>query len=212
MNTTKSVILGVSCLLAGLAIGWNLTRQGVKTTDIRWKYGEAELVIDLEQDLASDETLLQKMFSRPFSAAGAEGWLREERDLYRADDPALVQQLDTVDYNAPVSTALRDLRNRRRGPWSYRTQEVNVGIPGGGNPRRGYANVCESGIFRNQTIELFLPDDPARKITVLATGRYRCPENYAFPDVQLNPADARELFGYGNFSKTERAAAIVVGE
>ena len=213
MSTAKVILIAGVCLLLGLAAGWGLTGTDAKRTDIRWKYGNSELVIDLEKDLASDEVLLAKIFSTDYSAAGARDWLKGQAQVYDYKDPAIAEPLATVEYDEPVSRSLRDLRNRRVGPWSYQIQEVNVGIPGAEfQPRLGHANVCESGIFRNRTIEVFLPDQPERRIKLEATGRYSCPEGYKFPDLQLNALDAEELFGFRNFSKLEPAAAIVVGE
>ena len=212
MNTL-SVVVAVSCLLGGIAIGFFLGGEdsAMTNTEISWKYGDAELVLDLDKDLASDETLLQKIFSEPFSEAGAEQWLKNEQGLFHPGDTDLAAEFAEIDYDAPISRELRDLRNRRVGPWSYRTQQVRIGIPDQAHqPFRGNANVCESGIFRNQRVELFLPDHPERRIVVTGSGRYHCPEGYQFPDIQLNAKDAEKLFGYSLFNKYEEAAAIVV--
>jgi muramoyltetrapeptide carboxypeptidase LdcA involved in peptidoglycan recycling len=72
--------------------------------------------------------------------------------------------------------------------------------------------VCESGIFFRKKIEVFLPDQPDKKITLQASGRYACPNGYKFPDIQLSREDAKKLFGYSDFSKYETAAAVVIQE
>lgn len=212
MDWTKGTILAVACLLGGIAIGFNIGGDdGLKNTDIRWKYGDSELVIDLEKDLADDKTMLGKIFSENYSRAGAVDWLKTEQSLFTATDPDLADAFEAIEFEAPLAERLRNLRNSRKGPWSYQVQEVKIGIPDiNDQPFNGYANVCESGIFRGEKVELFLIDRPDKRITVNATGRYSCPEGYNFPDVQLSSYDAKKLFGYNNFSKYERAGAVVI--
>ncbi len=213
MSTTNTIILAVVCLLAGLAIGWGLTGTEAKTTDIRWKYGEAELVIDLEKDMADDETLISKIFSEEYSAAGATNWLKKKHELFHFTDPELIDKLKELDYESPAAREMRKMRDKRIGPWAYQAQEVKVSIPEREvQPFSGYANVCESGIFFRKQVEVFLPSRPDKKITLQATGRYACPEGYKFPDIQLSREDAKKLFGYTNFSKYETAAAVVIQE
>lgn len=213
MSKATTAIIAVVCLLAGLAVGWGLSGTEAKTTDIRWKYGDAELVIDLEKDMADDETLMNKIFSKEYSAAGATEWLKGNRELYHFADTDLAGKLSGLDYDSPAARELRQLRDQRQGPWAYQSQEIKVSIPEREvQPFSGYANVCESGIFFRKKIEVFLPDRPDKKITLQASGRYACPEGYKFPDIQLSREDAKKLFGYDNFSKYETAAAVVIQE
>jgi hypothetical protein len=213
MSTTKTIMLAVVCLLSGLAAGWSLSGTEAKTTDIRWKYGSAELVINLEKDMADNETLMGKIFSKEYSAAGATNWLKFEHQLFHFTDPDLVEKLKELSYESPASRELRELRNKRVGPWTYQAQVVKVSIPEREvQPSSGYANVCESGIFFRKKIEVFLPDRPDKKITLQASGRYACPNGYKFPDIQLSREDAKKLFGYSDFSKYETAAAVVIQE
>lgn len=213
MSNTKVTIFTVAALLVGLAIGFNLSGTEAKNTLISWKYGDAELKIDLEKDMADDQTLLGKIFSQQFSAAGATGWLKETQGLFPFNDPALAKKLETLGFDDPAARELRSLRNRRVGPWAYQASDVKIGIPSRDvQPFSGYANVCESGIFYRKSVEIFLPDAPDNRITVQASGRYACPEGYNFPDIQLSREDALTLFGYDNFSKYEVAAAVVIQE
>lgn len=206
-------MLAVVCLLSGLAAGWGLSGTEAKATNISWKYGNAELVIDLEKDMASDETLMNKIFSKQYSAAGATNWLKDKHSLFHFADPDLAGKLSELEYESPAAREMRELREKRLGPWSYQAQEVKVSIPEREvQPFSGYANVCESGIFFRQKIEVFLPDRPDKKITIQASGRYACPDGYKFPDIQLSRQDAKKLFGYSNFSKYETAAAVVIQE
>ena len=213
MSNAKFIFAVVSALVVGVAGGYGLSGTDAKQTAISWKYGDAELVIDLEKDLADDETLLAKIFSRDYAAAGAREWLKGEQGLYRYDDPDLANQIRTLDYDDPASRELRQLRNRRLGPWAYQAQDVKIGIPARPDqPLQGFANVCESGIFLRQRIEVFLPDQPDQRISLVASGRYACPAGFEFPDIQLSREDARKLFGYSDFSKYESAVAVVIQE
>lgn len=213
MSNTKVTIFTVAALLVGLAIGFNVSGTEAKNTLISWKYGDAELKIDLEKDMADDQTLLGKIFSQKFSAAGATGWLKDEQGLFPFNDPALAKKLELLGFDEPAARELRALRNRRAGPWAYQAKDVKIGIPPRDvQPYSGYANVCESGIFYRKSVEIFLPDAPDKRITVQASGRYACPDGYDFPDIQLSREDALTLFGYDNFSKYETAAAVVIQE
>jgi hypothetical protein len=211
MSTTKTIMLAVVCLLSGLAAGWGLSGTEAKATNISWKYGDAELIIDLEKDMADDETLMNKIFSKEYSAAGATNWLKDEHSLFHFEDPELARKISELEYESPAARELRELREKRIGPWAYQAQEVKVSIPEREvQPFSGYANVCESGIFFRKKIEVFLPDRPDKKITLQASGRYACPDGYKFPDIQLSREDAKKLFGYTDFSKYETAAAVVI--
>lgn len=213
MSTTKVIILAVSCLLVGLAIGFNLGEGPAKQTAISWKYGDAELVIDLEKDMADDETLLAKIFSKPFSTAGAVDWLKKTHSLFQFNDPELAKKLEELTFEDPASRELRALRNRREGPWAHQTQEVRIGIPDRvDQPFSGYANVCRSGIFFNKTIGVFLPDTPDKMLVLKANKPYTCPKGYKFPDVQLCTDDAVKLYGHDAFDQYQTAAAVVLME
>lgn len=213
MKTVGIIFACVACLAAGIALGFNWQKGNARQTLIKWKYGDAELEIDLDQDLADDETLLGKIFSRDFSEAGALSWLKQEKKVYHFLDRALTTEFAKLDYDSDMADELRELRTRRLGPWSYQSDTVKIGIPDFvDQPGSGYCNVCQSKKYRGKTLKLFDLHDPEREITVEASGRYECPPNREAPDVQLNAADAERLLGFRNFNKYEYALALIVSD
>lgn len=212
MKTAGIIFACVACLAAGVALGFNWQQGNARETLIKWKYGDAELEIDLTQDLADDETLLNKIFSRPFSQAGALSWLKEEQRVFHAVDTDLADEFEALEYEADMSRELRDLHARRVGPWSYQSDTVKIGIPGDDvGPNQGQCHVCQNKKYRGTTLELYDLHNPLRKIRVIASGTYECPQNLQFPDLQLHPADARELLGFQHFNKYEYAVALIIG-
>jgi len=213
MDKNKIVIVLV-CLSLGFAIGvligWNLERSGTKRSNIKWKFGENELEIDLEQDLLNAPTMLGKIFSEEFSKNGAIGWLKNSYKLFHYTDPDLVNEFQRLDSEELVSVKLRDLSQRRKGPWSYALDTVLISIPAKEyQPEEGFANVCESGRFLRNKVQVFNLDQN-NSITLFASGKYACPDGLKHSDIQLNARDAKKLLGSKNFSKYEKGIALIL--
>lgn len=209
---SRNVMIGVacvSCLLIGLAIGFNLSKGNMRQTAISWKYGDAELVIDLDQDLADDESLLNKMFSQRFSTAGVVDWLKTTKRIYPFEDEGLINEFEDIEYDSRMAKNLRELSLLRKGPWAYQSDTISIGIPEN-PPSKGTCYVCADGKYRGKTIKLFDVDDPRQEITVVAVGQYGCPENLRAPDIQLRKSDAIKLLGYSSFNTYENAIALIV--
>lgn len=199
-------IIGLSI---GIAIGWGLLESGTKKTSIKWKFGQNELDINLEQDLINSTTFLEKLFSEDFSKNGALAWLKANQKLYHFTDPHIVDEYRELDENDIVSSRLRELSISRKGPWSYQWDTVLISIPAKEfQPRPGFANVCESGKFLRNDLEVYNIDQ-THSIKVTATGKYACPEGLKHPDIQLNVEDAIKLLGSSNFSKYETGIALI---
>lgn len=217
MTTTQSIIAVGVALLVGFAGGWALTGTDAKTSNISWKYGDSELVIDLEKDLATDETLLEKIFSTPYSSAGAENWLKTTQSLFPYDDPDLATRLADLDYDSVSARELRELRRKRVGPFAHQYQEVVLSFPGPEYTRLGKANACSNGIFYRKKVEIFLEDNPDRRITVEVLDPFTCTGRTTLSngrtvrsDIQISYADAHRLFGDEPLEKYMRAVAVVV--
>ncbi|PHI20453.1 hypothetical protein CEQ90_08305 [Lewinellaceae bacterium SD302] len=213
LKTAGIIFVCVACLAAGIALGFNWQQGNARQTLIKWKYGDAELEIDLDQDLADDETLLSKIFSRNFSEAGALNWLKKEENVYHFQDQDLTDEFAELDYESDMARELRELRNRRIGPWSYQSDTIKIGIPTlADQPPSGHCNVCQSKKYRGKTLKLFDLFNPEREITVEASGRFECPPNRQVPDIQLSAADAERLLGFSSFNKYEYALALIVSD
>ena len=213
MDKSKIVMIAVCLSLGfsvGMLVGWNLERSGTKRSNIKWKFGENELEIDLEQDMLDASTFLGKIFSEDFSKDGAVGWLKKTRKIFHYTDPDLVDELSKLEVEHLLSVKLRSLSQGRKGPWSYQFDTVYVSIPAKGyQPKEGLANVCESGKFLRNKVQLYNLDQN-RSITIFASGKYACPEGLKHSDIQLNAKDAKALLGSKNFSKYERGIALIL--
>lgn len=204
-----AISCGVS-LLIGLAIGWALLDSGTKSTDITWKFGENELKIDLKQDLKDVTTLLEKIFSKKFSKDGTLPWLKENQDLYLTTDVDILKKISALEFDGFVAKGLREISFEREGPWAYQIDTIRIGIPPKEyQPKRGFANVCENAKYFGERIKVFRLD-LSESIILNATGKYECPKQLKFPDIQLSHADAERLLGTKNFSKYENGMALVL--
>lgn len=211
LKTAGIIFACVACLAAGLALGFNLQKGNARKTQIKWKYGDAELAIDLDQDMANDETLLGKIFSRPYSEAGALNWLKTNQAVYRVEDTDLADAFVGLEYESDMARELRELHARRVGPWAYQSDTIRFGVPGGEyQPPRGQCYVCQNKKYRGQTVRLFDLHNAQRTVTLVASGTYECPPNLKVPDLQLNASDAQQLLGFSSFNKYEYALALIV--
>ena len=188
---------------------------GAKTATIEWEYEGNKLIIDLEKDLEDANVLLAKIFSEPFSKAGAVDWLKRIQGIY----PIIDSEVSFVDsaildlsFDGAAAKRLREVSERRMGPFAYQVDTVQVGFPTGASaPRVEEANVCDSGKYRRQTIRLINMVDGS-SIDVRASSIYACPPQLMYPDIQLNHDDAKRLFGDTVFQKYEQAIALIITE
>lgn len=208
---SKNIIITISAsFLTGIVLGWVLSGLGIKQADIKWKFGDNELDINIEQDLINVSAMLSKIFSEDFSKTGATEWLKEEHNLYKPNDPDIVSELLKLNYNDIVSKELREICHQRKGPWSYQLDTVTIGIPPKEyQPGQHFANVCENGKYFTKKIRIHSLDQ-LKSIEVIATGRYECPEQLKYPDIQLNSIDAMSLLGTENFSKYEKGIILIL--
>ncbi len=204
------IITGVTCLIIGIAIGWVIDNSGAKKTDIKWKFGDNELNLNLEQDLNNVSAMLEKIFSEDFSKRGTVAWLKTHQNLYEPGDVDIASKIAELNYKDPVSVKLRDVSAQRTGPWAYQMDTVKIGVPSKiSQPNTGFANVCENGEFFTKHLILYSMDE-SNSIEVKGTGKYACPKGLTkYPDIQLNAADAERLLGTANFSKYEQGIALI---
>jgi hypothetical protein len=204
------VITGIICLAIGIALGWTLLERGTQKADIKIKYGENELNINLDKNQVEAAKILEQIFSEDFSKQGTLKWLKDHQHLYQANDPAIIPEISSMNYEDIVAEKLRVMSIMREGPWAYQYDTVFIGIPDSAHqPRPDYANACANGKYFMQKIRIYSMDE-RREIEVVATGKYDCPARGRFPDIQLNPKDAEKLLGNVNFSQYEKAMALIL--
>lgn len=190
-----------------------------------WNYPGGSLEMEVEKDLRNPETMLSKVFEKEFSRAGAMDWLGKNYQVFsiekvapqieklcpdKPNEPLEERQrrLELCIKDHPVLAQLRSLSEHHKAPFQYIGEVIRVGIPEQENerPTDGHANACRLGGFLGKKIEV---TDLAskRSITVEVTGYYDCTGYSNFPDLQLNPKDAKSLFGRA-LQKYQTAMAV----
>jgi hypothetical protein len=207
---TTLLIVATFLIILTVLIIYLLGGAGKKKTEIKWNIMGQELSINMEEDLVDHKTLLNKLFSEDFSKSGAKEWLKKNQNLYELTDPEVVKQIASLDYDAIVAKELREMSIKRIGPWDYQFDTVQIGIPEvADQPVAGYASVCENGSYFNKRLKVYSLDQ-TKSIVVIASGRYACPKNGLFPDIQLNAVDAERLLGSSKFSKYQSGMALIL--
>ena len=200
----------VGVFVFGIALGWILDDIGGKAANIGWKFGESELTIDLKKDLSSPDVLLDKIFSEEFSRLGTTELLKLKYNIFPFCDPELVKKISTLSIDHPVSIELQKLADKRVGPFGYQVDTVLIGVPSSEDqPKQGFANVCETGKYRGRKIQI-CHRQTDKKIQVTGSGMYICPPELKYPDIQLNIADAKRLFGDIPLRKYEKAIVVIL--
>lgn len=189
------------------------------------------LKLNSKKDLKDPDAILNALFANASSRAASIDWLGSKQQIFALDDPKLIEAINSLCPNrnktdsgpkansrqrlaqclkSPCVQRLKELEKNHHGPFQDVGQDVSIGFPKRqqDRPQAGHANVCRDGDFVGST--LWLTDaDGQNGITVVATGRYPCPDS-TYPDVQLNPADARKLFPNRSWLNQEQGEAVVV--
>lgn len=206
------LVAAVSLIIGGAITGFYMSSGGNKKTEIKWTILGQELTLNMEEDLANHEKMLDKLFSEEFAMNGTKAWLKKYQNLYDPRDPELAARIAKMDYDEMISEQLRDISQKRKGPWAYQYDTIQIGVPAEADqPKEGYANVCENGDYYNQRLRV-LTMDQSKDILVTATGKYACPDGFKFPNIQLNAKDAERLLGTTNFSKYEQGIILILRE
>jgi len=190
--------------------------------------GGGKIHVRSERETLNFEALMTKLFSEDYSRNGLLGWLRDRKHLYSLETTELAEALKTklcdpiplepleerlakaADCaSKPAVDALRRLSSERVVPFHYVGLRVRAGIQAASphRPGKGRVNVCRTGRYVAQRLQIIDPITN-RVIEVQAGGTYECTVG-EFPDIQLDPEDANELFGRpaGRF---ENAIAVVL--
>ncbi|MFC2137111.1 hypothetical protein ACFLTE_02945 [Bacteroidota bacterium] len=212
MKNKNRIFLYITFLVIGIVIGYLINTLGITETTISWTYGDSKLEIDLKEDMEDSETFLEKLFSTEFSKEGTIGWLKHNKGLYKATDIDLANEIEKLTVDEPISEQLRKISQQRKGPWTYHIDTILIGVPPIVNqPKEGFANVCETGDYLGQKLKVY-DINQRNSIEVFATGRYECPSELKYPDLQLSAKDAEKLLGTSEFLKYETAIILIMNE
>ena len=162
--------------------------------------------------MEDSETFLEKLFSTEFLEEGTLGWLKHNKSLYKPTDIDLANKIEALSVNEPISEQLRKISQQRKGPWTYQVDTILIGVPPISNqPKKGFVNVCETNDYLGQKLKVY-DINQRNSIEVFATGRYECPIELKYPDLQLCAEDAERLSGTSEFLKYETAIILIMNE
>jgi len=213
--------------LAMWAIGRGVENPSGQTVTIVFP-GGGQIDVRSEREPLDYGALMTKLFSEDFSRNGVLGWLRDKQHLYsiqseeiaaglrtRLCDPIPSEPRELRQAKArecaekPAAAALRRLSFERAVPFHYVSHPVLAGVQAQKphRPGRGRVNVCKTGGFVGQRLQVFEPINN-RMIEVQAGGTYVC-EGGEFADIQLDPDDAKELFK-GALDRIQKVVVVVI--
>jgi hypothetical protein len=230
-----AVILGVILGVVTGALGLKAL-SGSSSTNIEMKIpGGGSLQLNAKKDFKDPATVLSALFAQDSSRQAAIDWLKSKEQMFAVSDPDLVSALQSLCpgklpggasepfqarqarlskcLDVPALKRLRYIAEHHRAPFEYIGQDVRIGIPANKSdqPDPNKASVCRNGDFANMEIEL---SDPVSKgsIQVTATGSYLCTGYTDYAQVQLNTAEAWDLFHRTVVGKYEKAVAVIIGD
>ena len=208
----KMVFGGVALLAIGLLVGRTMPQApAVEAVSITFP-GGASMELETSTPEVGHEALLEDMFADGTTRDAVVDWLRA-RDFFALEDPGLVDAIanricDPIPdsplarrtaaaqacADGPLAGALRDLAERRAVPFHHLGRTVRVAVPED-RPPRGSAAVCEGSELHGETVEL-TSGSGASLVVDASWGTYSCTEveGAEYPDIQINPFDAFEIF------------------
>ncbi len=227
MPWIDKIIPSAIALMVGVIVGRGLPSDPA-SQNVTWRFPGGSLTMHVKKDLSNPEVMLKRVFEEDFSRAGALHWLREKYRIFALEDLSLIEAIEELcpdipnePFEArqrrlegctkiPVVERLRLLAENRRPPFQYIGREVRIGVPEKEEhrPKDGHANVCRTKGYLGRKIELTNPAN-RNSIVVKATGSYPCTGFAKFPDLQLNPQDARAMFDRP-LQEYETAIAVVL--
>jgi hypothetical protein len=191
----------------------NLTNTSLKITG---PDGEGSLTLEMTGSGIDYKEVLEKLFSdTSFLKPAAIGWLEQQQKIYPIDSMNLVNavatqlcepipeqslwelriQKERECEEKPVVKQLRELARTKAMPFHYVGKVGAMGVPEDpqNQPKEQNANVCLNGEYYAKKLQVGNTHND-EVIEVQAFGSYVCTPAYRFPDIQLNPIDAKKLF------------------
>ena len=209
----KIVFGGVALLVIGLLVGRTIPQAPAEEAVSVTFPGGGAVVLATSTPEVSHEALLQEMFADGTTRDAVVDWLRA-RDFFSLEDDGLVDAIgnrlcDPIPESpltrrtaaaracadGPLASGLRRLAEQRAAPFHHLGVTVRVGVPED-RPPRGSAAVCEGSELEGRTVELTYGPTGGRLVVDASWGTYSCTEEEeaVYPDIQLNPFDAFEIF------------------
>ena len=224
----KMVFGGVVLLVIGLLVGRTMPQAPVvEAVSVTFPGGGA-VELPTSTPEVGHEALLEEVFAEGTMREAVVDWLRA-RDFFSLEDEGLVDAIgnrlcDPIPESplprrtaaaracadGPLASGLRRLAEQRAVPFHHLGVTVRVGVPED-RPPRGSAAVCEGSELQGSTVELTYGPTGGSLVVDASWGTYSCAEEEGaeYPDIQLNPFDAFEIFPRP-LARFHEAVAVIV--
>lgn len=190
------VIAGV-LLVMGLVFGYLMSRSNASKGKLSMKIGSASVDMNVENDLQSMKTLMDKVFKDENSRREMTALLGEFHKLYPVNDPKIVEEISKLSPESPVSKGLQNLCERQKGAFARQLNEIRLSFPLNAQFRDDEAVVCSGSDFFGRRIVIFDMNEE-KSVTLSATRSRPCqlssPEG-SKESIQITKGAAKELFG-----------------
>lgn len=188
------------------------------------------LNLSVEGEGVDYEKVLNEMFSNKFFRDGALGWLAKQQKVFPLESEELATKIGTElcepfpeepfevkirkkkqCADKPGVKQLRELAFGHKTPFHYVGNIGRMGVPerGQNKPTKGNANACKPGDYFAKRLQVGNTANTAM-VEVQVSGSYLCTDASNFPDIQLNPEDARTLFPDAKLNKTEPVVIVPI--
>lgn len=179
---------------------------------LRDSYGlyhkDSDLLIDNIRKEPGDSEFSKKMRELLFDSKGP--FEQSYHRYFDVSDVRIVGKINSLGYDHKVASRFREERDHARGIFEQRGIKVKIAVRPAEDILDGYAAVCEGSSYRGTDLLLLNPNDTSKTITVFSRNSFSCIKvGNAREDevilVQINPKDAKNLFGDIIFSSKENA-------
>jgi hypothetical protein len=204
MNKNQ-VIVGLAVLAVGSFIfAYLMSRPNAKKGSVNMSIGKVSLKMDVENDLQSIKSALDKIFADPNAKREAEATLAEFYKIYSIHDQRIIDAVAGLSPDDPISSALRELSNRQKGPFRRELKQVRISFPGGPSFGEDDAVVCSGSDLLGQKIYIYDTDEE-RSVLVTARNSRPCltPKAGNIENIQVTIKVGRKLFGDRPLQKFE---------
>jgi len=200
---------------AGVLVMFLVHQKDWDESILEIKLKEQAVKIQTKGHVVSLKEIVDAMFADDSKAREAMMLLREFRQVYRFDDPMLVDQLAQLPPTHPVSRKLRILDDEARGPFTEQEYELSIKVASDTEVPAGTVAVCKaSEIYRKNL--LILNETKEKAVSAVAQRALSCPTTADVPngagkpgviEVAVGKSFALQLFDSGSFHAVSKGYA-----
>jgi len=199
----------VVCVLVVLAVfGYIMTPRGRQGSLTVFYGGQKLATMDIKDGGIALDQMLRDLFRDNNREQTFRALVKELRQYYQIQDPALVLGIEHLSYDEPTAKGLRQLYEDGKGPFVPQEFDVRVNFASENLVPAGRGAICPtSDMFRKV---LFVLGPEGRGATVIRAdlqGACRGSEKETAL-LQISFTDARRLFGCGALRKEETVHAV----